>query len=802
MEGIYSAGTVHLPVLALRGIVAMPGSTLHFEVARQKSAKAVEEAMAGDRTIFLVAQREITNGEPEPEFLYETGTVAKVKQVLKIQNNAVKVMVEGISRGKVTEILNTEPYIDAMIEIFEDTAEGIDEKDKEAMIRQAQDAFDNYSEFVPKLPSEVLIKVLSEKSAGALADFLVDNIPVKYDVKQSVLDIFDQLKRLEKTIVILNEEMELLSLEREIGIRVREQIDKGQREYYLREQVKAIQSELGDGDSVTDQADEFAEQILSFSLPPELETKLLKEVDRFEKMPTASQESSVIRTYIETCLELPWNKKTNEKIDIVKAETILEKDHYGLKPIKERIIEFLAVKQMTNSLSGQILCLVGPPGVGKTSIASSIARATGRKFARVSLGGVRDEAEIRGHRKTYVGSMPGRIINAIKTAGTNNPVILLDEIDKLGNDYKGDPASALLEVLDPEQNKSFRDHYIELPFDLSDVFFITTANTADSIPKPLLDRMEILYLTSYTNNEKAEIAKRYLLPKQMKKHGLNKSKLKVDNSVIDIIIESYTRESGVRELERSIAKICRKSVRLILLGKKSVKITAENLESFLGAVKFKPEELNSKGEAGIATGLAYTSVGGEVLIIEVNVMDGTGKTELTGNLGDVMKESAKAAISFIRSNCEQYGIQPDFHKTKDIHIHVPEGAVPKDGPSAGITMATAIISALTGNPVRNDIAMTGEITLRGRVLPIGGLKEKTMAAYKMGIKTVIIPEKNYSDLEEIDETVRNGLQFIPVSNMSEVVKNAITDKKIPIDKIISPISLNETSEYVSKSISQ
>lgn len=776
MNGIISAGVVHIPVLALRGLVALPGSTLHFEVVRQKSVAAIEEAMQGDRMIFLVAQKDIKDGEPDTEELFDTGTAARVKQVLKIQNNAVKVMVEGVSRGKVLEFFKTEPFIDASVELFADTANGVDQRKKEAMLRNAKDAFDEYSEFVPKLPPEVLMNVLTAAEAGALADFLIANIPVKYDIKQSVLDIYDQILRLERVVVILKEEIELLTLEREIGIRVREQIERGQRDYYLREQIKAIQSELGEGDSPYEQAGEYEEMVLSLRLPKETEAKLLKEVYRFERMPSSSQESAVLRTYIETCLELPWNKSTGDHIDIAKAEAVLGKDHYGLKAVKERIIEFLSVKQLTNSISGQILCLVGPPGVGKTSIASSIARATGRRFARVSLGGVRDEAEIRGHRKTYIGSMPGRIINAVKTAGTNNPIILLDEIDKLGNDYKGDPSSALLEVLDPEQNKSFRDHYIELPFDLSNVFFITTANTTESIPKPLIDRMEILELTSYTNNEKAEIAKRYLIPKQIKKHGLTRSRLKIDDAAVEAIIESYTRESGVRELERTIAKIARKTARLYLLGKKSVKVTLLNLESFLGPVKYKPDELNIEGEAGIATGLAYTSVGGEVLSVEVNIMDGTGKIELTGNLGDVMKESAKAAVSFIRSNCKAYGIIPDFYKTKDIHIHVPEGAVPKDGPSAGITIATAIISALSGIPVKNDVAMTGEITLRGRVLPIGGLKEKTMAAFKTGIKTVLIPDKNVSDLEEIDETVRKSLNFIPVSKMSEVLKYALTEK--------------------------
>jgi len=766
-----------LPVLALRGLTAMPNSALHFEVIRKKSILAIEAAMNFEQTVFIVTQQKITDTEPEFSNLYSIGTIAKIKQVLKAQPNVVKVMIEGLARGRMINALKAEPYLEAEIEILEDEKSDYDIFETEAMIRQAQEAFDSYAQVMPKVPSEFLMKVITETEPGRLADFMLANTPLKYDAKQKALECLNPLKRLELTIKLLNEETQILAIEREIGIRVHEQMEQNQREYYMREQIKALQSELGEGDSVYEQAEEYYEKIYSTKMPEECTEKLIKEVERFEKLPFASQESSVIRTYLETCLELPWGYKTKETSDIIKAQEILDKDHYGLFDVKERIIEFLSVKQLTGNLSGQILCLVGPPGVGKTSIATSVARATGRKFARISLGGVRDEAEIRGHRKTYIGSMPGRIINALKLAKSSNPVILLDEIDKLGNDYKGDPSSALLEVLDPEQNKNFRDHYLELPYDLSDVLFITTANTIDTIPKPLLDRMEIIELNSYTNNEKLQIAIDYLVPKQLKKNGLNKTKLKIDADVLPIVIDSYTRESGVRELERQINKLCRKAAKQIVTGKKQIKITPNNLEQFLGSPRYKPDKLNEKGSVGVATGLAYTSVGGETLEIEVNVMEGTGKIELTGSLGDVMKESARAAVSYIRANAEKLGVEKEFYKNKDIHIHVPEGAVPKDGPSAGITIASAVLSAFTGRAVRGDTAMTGEITLRGRVLPIGGLKEKTMAAYKLGIKNVIIPEKNVSDLQDIDQTVRKGLNFIPVSDVSEVFDFVICKKK-------------------------
>ncbi len=771
---------ITLPVLALRGLTAMPNSAIHFEVVRKKSILAIDAAMKFEQTVFIVTQEKITDTEPEFSNLYSIGTVAKIKQVLKAQSNVIKVMIEGISRGRLINALKSEPYLEAQIELLEDEKNEYSVYETEAMIRQAQEAFDSYVQVMPKVPSEFLMKVITETEPGNLADFMVANTPLKYEDKQQALECLNPLKRLELTIRLLNSETQILAIEREIGIRVHEQMEQNQREYYMREQIKVLQSELGDGDNIYEQAEEYYGKIYEAKMPEESKERLLKEVERFEKLPFASQESSVIRTYLDTCLELPWGHKTKEIENIVKAQKILDKDHYGLVDVKDRIIEFLSVKQLTGNLSAQILCLVGPPGVGKTSIATSVARATGRKFARISLGGVRDEAEIRGHRKTYIGSMPGRIINALRLAKSSNPVILLDEVDKLGNDYKGDPSSALLEVLDPEQNKNFRDHYLELPYDLSDVLFITTANTTDTIPRPLLDRMEIIELTSYTNNEKLQIAINYLVPKQLKKNGLNKTKLKIDADVLPIIIDAYTRESGVRELERQISKICRKAAKQIVTGKKQIKVTQANLESFLGSQRYKPDKLNEKGEIGVATGLAYTSVGGETLEIEVNVMDGTGKIELTGSLGDVMKESARAAVSYIRANSDTLGVEKDFYKNKDMHIHVPEGAVPKDGPSAGITIATAVLSAFTGRAVRGDTAMTGEITLRGRVLPIGGLKEKTMAAYKLGIKNVIIPEKNVSDLQDIDQTVRKELNFVPVNHVSQVFDFVMCSKKAEI----------------------
>ena len=781
---------ITLPLLALRGLVALPETHLHFDVGRKKSISAIDEAMKADQTIFLVTQRDLTVDEPEVNHLYKTGIIAKIKQVLRLPGDAKKVLIEGIARARLIGVVTSEPYILAQIKIMEQDKSAVNEIRAETLIRNTQDLFDEYASFMSKMPPEILMTVMASTDAGVLADYIASNTPLKFQDKQLILETVNPLVRLEKLLYILNREIEILSLDRKINEKVRDQLDKNQRDYYLREQLKVIQDELGDSENIHIETQDYRDKIYKLSLPGEAEEKLLTEADRLERMPYGSHEGTVVRTYLDTALELPWNKKTKDCLDIKYVEKILNKDHYGLKKVKERILEYLSVKVLSPNIKGQILCFSGPPGVGKTSVASSIARALKRKYVRVSLGGIRDEAEIRGHRKTYIGAMPGRIINAMKQAGTKNPLMLLDEVDKLGSDYKGDPASALLEVLDSEQNKAFRDHFIELPFDLSDVLFITTANTTDTVPRALLDRMEVIEISSYTQNEKIQIAKRHLIPKQLKRHGLNKSRLKIDDKAIDEIIACYTREAGVRNLEREIASICRKAAKAIVSQEtKKVSINVKNIETFLGAKKFKREVLSHKAQTGIATGLAWTSAGGETLTIEVNAMEGTGKIELTGSLGDVMKESAKAAISYIRSRANFLGIDSDFYKNKDIHIHVPEGAVPKDGPSAGITIATAIVSELSNNPVRGDIAMTGEITLRGRVLPIGGLREKTMAAFKAGIKTVILPADNMTDLEEIENVVKENIRFIPVEDMDKVLDNAI----IFIDKKDKNTAVNENN---------
>ncbi len=771
-----------LPVIPLRGLVAIPGTHLHFDVGRKVSIKAIETAMKTDQIVFLVAQKDIRDDEPKPVNLYKMGTIVKIKQILKMPNESIKLLVECLSRAIRVEWISETPYYEAKINEIE-TINPTNDIKAETLIRNAQEMFDEYCSFIPKMPSEVVMNILTATNAGQLADYITANILIKYQDKQLILETVEPLKRLENLLLVLSREIEILSLDREINEKVKGRIDKNQREYYLREQIKTIQGELGEFDSCASEADEYFEKIYKLNLETIIEEKLTKETNRLAKLPYGSHEGTVIRNYLDMCLELPWNKYSKENINLEKAEKILNADHYGLIMVKERILEYLAVRILSNKVKGQIICLVGPPGVGKTSIACSVAKALGRKFARISLGGIRDEAEIRGHRKTYIGAMAGRIINGIKQAGTKNPVIVLDEIDKLGNDFKGDPSSALLEVLDPEQNKAFRDHFIELPFDLSDVLFITTANMTDTIPRPLLDRMEKIEITSYTAHEKMEIAKRHLIPKQFKRHGLNKNSLKITDEALNELINGWTKEAGVRTLEREIASLCRKVAKK-MVSQKINKITIDklNIESFLGSKKYKKDELSLIPQIGIVTGLAWTSVGGEMLSIEVNAMEGTGKIELTGSLGDVMKESAKAAISYIRSRTEILGIDKDFYKNKDIHIHVPEGAVPKDGPSAGITIATAIVSELTGNPVRGDIAMTGEITLRGRVLPIGGLREKTMAAFKAGIKTILIPTDNVSDLEKVEDVVKKAINFIAVDDMDKVLENAIIFSKKPQSK--------------------
>lgn len=769
-----------MPTVALRGLVVFPGMGITFDVGRTRSLQAIKAAMADDQQIFLVAQKDVRDDEPDFDKLYKIGTIAKISHILRLPNSdTVRVSVDGISRATMVDMLQCEPYLITDVKIRREISVKSDDKDyATALVRQTKDYFEDYAEVVPQMPAEIILDVLEKNDPSELADYIGSNIMLEYKKRQQILNEFNPLKRLEKVCCLLANEGDLMKLENEINQKVQENIDKGQREYYLHEQMKIISEELNDGLSPQAECDEFREKIIALGLGEKSEKKLLKECARLEKMSSTSPEATVIRVYLETCLELPWHKYSTDKLDLAHARKVLDRDHYGLDKVKERIIEALAVRSLSDGCYGQTLCLVGPPGVGKTSIAKSIATAMGRSFARISLGGTSDEAEIRGHRKTYIGAMPGRIINAVKQAGTQNPIILLDEIDKLGSDYKGDPSSALLEALDGEQNSTFVDRYIELEFDLSKVMFITTANDASTIPAPLLDRMEIIELPGYTNEEKFNIAKKHLIPKQAKLHGLNGRTFKINDKALYALIDGYTREAGVRKLEQKIAALCRKAAAEIVGGEsKSLTVKEASLEKLLGPKKYLPLSVDKEAEIGVVNGLAWTSVGGEMLQVEAAVFDGTGKVELTGSLGDVMKESAMAAVSFIRSKADKYGVNHNFYKEKDIHIHVPEGAVPKDGPSAGVTMATALLSALTNTPVNQFVAMTGEISLRGRVLPIGGLREKTMAAYRMGIKTVIIPQKNVPDLSEIDEKVRAALKFVPVTELDEVFEIALVTTK-------------------------
>ena len=763
-----------MPALALRGLTVFPNMIINFDVGRTASIKALEEAMENDQPVFLVSQRELMVENPQMNDLFPVGTISKIRQLLRLQGDSVRVMVEGESRGRLHNLVQEKPYLVACVEPLEDEPAARTTARTEALVRQTYELFERYNELSGKLTPNVLLTVLSSDDPGYLADYIAQNISLRGEDKQSILEEVRPARRLERMNQILRRENEVLAMEQDLQSKIRDHMNDNQRDYYLREQLKVIQAELGEGGADNTEFEEYRQSIQKANLPQEVEEKLLKELHRLEKQPFGSAEASVLRNYLDVCLELPWNVRTKERLNVEAARKILDADHYGLQQVKDRILEFLAVKQLAPDLKGQILCLVGPPGVGKTSIASSVARAMNRKMARISLGGVHDEAEIRGHRKTYVGAMPGRIINAVRQAGSQNPLLLLDEIDKLGTDHRGDPASALLEVLDAAQNNTFRDHFLEVPFDLSDVLFVTTANTLDTIPRPLLDRMEVIELTSYTDEEKLQIARRHLLPKELKRHGLKKSQLHITDDAIREIIVAYTRESGVRKLEQQLAKLCRKAaMQLVTTDVKRINVTGDNLEELLGVRKYHPERQVLQQQVGVVNGLAWTSVGGELLEVEVNVVPGSGKLELTGNLGDVMKESCHAAISYIRSRVRQLGIDPEFYKTQDIHVHFPEGAVPKDGPSAGITITTAIVSALTGVPVKRALAMTGEVTLRGRVLAIGGLKEKTMAAHRNGIKTVIIPQENQRDLEEIDQTVRNALRFIPVEHVDAVLSEAL-----------------------------
>ena len=763
-----------LPMLVLRGLVCFPETVIHFDVGRLKSVAALNAAMERDQRIFLVAQRDISMDDPTPDDLYHVGVVGRVRQIVKLPHDNFRIIVDGECRAAVREILQINPH-------FAVVAQEIQDKPittpmlSTALIRECRQMFERYAELSENnFAPDVLLSVASDDSVGHLADFVASNLSMPYEEKQRILSIQSVEDRMETLLRILDKECQILELEKKIEDKVHEQMDENQKEYYLREQIRAISEELGQGDDPLEESVEYAKTIDELHLPEEIAAALHKETRKLGKMPPGSHEATVVRTYLDTCLALPWNTITEDNLDLTRARAILDRDHHGLDKVKERIVEALAVRQLSSEMKGQVLCLVGPPGVGKTSIARSIAEAMGRQYVRVSLGGVRDESEVRGHRRTYVGAMPGRIISAIKQAGTRNPLILLDEIDKMSNDFRGDPAAAMLEVLDTEQNFAFRDHFIDLPFDLSEVMFVTTANDASSIPAPLYDRMDVIHLSSYTAEEKKHIAKRHLLKKQMRKHGLTSRQLRISDGALARIIERYTSEAGVRTLERLIATICRKTAAALVEGKEaSVSVTIANLESYLGPEKFKEDYHSHRDEIGVVNGLAWTAVGGATMAIEVAVLDGNGKIELTGNLGDVMKESAKTAISYVRSRAKDWHIDVEFYKNKDIHIHVPEGAVPKDGPSAGVTMATAIVSALTGIPVRGDVAMTGEISLRGRVMPIGGLREKAMAAYTRRLTTVIIPRENESDLSEVDAVVKEHTRFVIAEHLDTVIDHAL-----------------------------
>ncbi|MEY8756213.1 endopeptidase La [Peribacillus frigoritolerans] len=761
-----------VPLLPLRGLLVYPTMVLHLDVGRDKSVQALEKAMVEDHLIFLTTQQDVSLDEPGEEDLFTMGTLTKVKQMLKLPNGTIRVLVEGLNRAEVMEFYDYETHYGAKIKIYEDS----DEKDAEhqALMRTLLDYFEQYIKMSKKITGETFSSTSDIEEPGRLADIIASHLPLKLKEKQEVLETIDMKERLSRVIEIINNEKEVLFLEKKIGQRVKRSMERTQKEYYLREQMKAIQKELGDKEGKTGEIEVLNEKIEEADMPEHIKETALKELDRYEKVPSSSAESSVIRNYIEWLISLPWTKATKDDLNIHKAEKILNRDHHGLEKVKERVLEYLAVQQLTKSLKGPILCLVGPPGVGKTSLAKSIASSLNRNFVRISLGGVRDESEIRGHRRTYVGAMPGRIIQGMKKAGTINPVFLLDEVDKMSNDFRGDPSAAMLEVLDPEQNHNFSDHYIEETYDLSKVMFVATANNLGSIPGPLRDRMEIISIAGYTEIEKLHIAKDHLLPRQLENHGLLKTQLQVREEALTKIIRYYTREAGVRSLERQLAGICRKTAKIIVSGdKKRVVIAEKNVEEFLGKTMFHYGQAEVENQIGVANGLAYTSVGGDTLQIEVSLSPGKGKLILTGKLGDVMKESAQAAFSFVRSKTEKLQIDANFHEKYDIHIHVPEGAVPKDGPSAGITIATALISALTNRPIRKEVGMTGEITLRGRVLPIGGLKEKSLAAHRAGLTKIIIPQNNEKDIDDIPESVRKALTFVPVSHVDEVLEHAL-----------------------------
>ena len=789
-----------MPVLPLRGLAVFPGMLLNFDVERPMSVAALNLAMGEDQILFLAAQKDMAKDVPFLEDIYSVGTVCRVRQMLRQPGGkTVRVMVEGIARGRILNLITDSPCLYTEVEPLPDVEEKLTVR-VEALCRRCVALYGQYVQGSDNFIQETLVSVMANTEPGYISNFVSQNTYLKPEEKQQLLEELRPSRRLAMLCRLVQREITLQGLERDISESTQEQMNRNQREYYLREQMKVIQSELGEDDS-PHELDDYRSRIRELHLDEEVERKLLKEVSRLSRQPFGSAEASVIRGYLDTCLELPWNTMTKETLDIAKARKILDEDHYGLEKVKERIIEFLAVRKLAPDVRGTVLCLVGPPGTGKTSIAMSIARATGRKLSHVALGGVHDEAEIRGHRKTYIGSMPGRLITGLIQAGSMNPVMVLDEIDKLGSDYRGDPSSALLEALDGEQNDKFRDNYMEIPVDLSNVLFITTANTTDTIPRPLLDRMEVIELSSYTDEEKLMIAKQHLLPKERRRHGLKGNNLRVSDDAIREIITLYTRESGVRLLERELAALCRKCAAGIAQGEyKALTVRAGMLEPLLGPAKYKPEHIYPRDEVGLVRGLAWTSVGGEVLDVEVGVVEGTGRLELTGNLGDVMKESCKAAITYIRSRAGKLGIDPEFYKNRDIHIHFPEGAVPKDGPSAGITICIGVISALTGIPVRRDLAMTGEITLRGRILPIGGLKEKTMAALRAGVSTVIIPAGNEPDLEEIDQTVRRSLKFVTADHVDAILDVALN--RASVEQQSSPVPVPPQNQPDSHRIGQ
>ena len=800
MTETYYAGK--LPILALRGLTVFPDQTVHFDVGRVKSIKALESCMKQDQHILLIPQKDILVDDPKLVDLHSIGVIAHVKQVLKTQGENLRILVTGMHRAKIAEVSQTEPFMMGYVESVPCQAT-TDSARSMALRREAVTVYGQYLEHYEHPVQVIQLKIMSSDDCGYIADAIAQNSGIDFKEKCKLLSQLNPVKRLEMAVKLLKREVEVLQLEAQIQEKTKANMDQNQKDYYLREQIRAIREELGEADDDSE-FENYITRICSLNLEEEHERKLLKDVDRLKKQPFGSQEAAVLRNYLDHILELPWAVETKERVDVAAARKILEQDHFGMEKVKQRILETIAVRQMAQEMPPQIICLVGPPGVGKTSITYSIAKCLNRKMARISLGGVHDEADIRGHRKTYVGAMPGRIMAAMAQAGSKNALLLLDEIDKLGHDHRGDPSAALLEVLDAEQNHTYRDHYVEIPFDLRNVMFITTANTLDTVPRPLLDRMEVIELGSYTDEEKLQIAKNHLIPKQVKKHGLKKTQLRITDDAIREIISCYTRESGVRNLERSFAEICRKSAIKLLEQEeaKRITITGSNLEEFLGVRKFLPDRLPCNDEVGLVTGLAWTSVGGETLEVEVNVMDGSGKLELTGNLGDVMKESAHAALSYIRANAEKLGVPSDFYKTKDIHVHFPEGAVPKDGPSAGVTVCTAMVSALTGVTVRRDVAMTGEISLRGRVMRIGGLKEKTMAALRHGIRTVVIPEENERDLEEIDQTVRRQLNFVSARTVDTVLEVALNRKTEMAPSILGELPVDVKNKTPQRGLRQ